>query len=63
MKHIPEVIEAIVLIRHHPSLYSVPIILLCCLACIRDAVMPDIYFENEVGYDEILNISDVGQMS
>jgi hypothetical protein len=25
--------------------------------------MPGIYFDNEVGYDENLNISDVGQMS
>ena len=40
-----------------------PITLMGCLACIWDAVMPKIYFDNEVGHDENLNISDVGQMS
>jgi hypothetical protein len=38
----------------------VPIVLLGCPACIWVA-MPGIYFDNEFGYDENLNISDVGR--
>jgi hypothetical protein len=50
--------------RHHSSLLNrVHIILLGYPACIWGVAMPGIYFNNEVGYDENLNINDVDQMS